>query len=92
MKTLVNVVNESKKTTVDGAIEMIDTMISELKKNKSKEIIKSAEAFLTDYLYELSDDDIQYIIDVYGIEDFKIDTNRQAIANYIMYKAELHKK
>lgn len=91
MKTLVDVVNESKKTTGEGSIEMIDTIISELRKNKTKEILKSAQAFLTDYLNELSDDDIQNIIDVYGIEDFKTNSDRQAIANYIAYKAELHK-
>lgn len=91
MKSISEYINESKKTTGEGSIEMIDTMISELRKNKNKEILKSAQAFLTDYLNELSDDEIQYIIDIYGIEDFKTNSDRQAIANYIAYKAELHK-
>ena len=96
MKSINQYINEEKKTTVDGVFNMIDCMISELRKKNDKETLKSAEAFLTDYLNDLSDDDIQYIIDAYGIEDFKVGSdkkqNRQAIANYIAYKAELHKK
>ena len=90
MKSINTFINE-KKATRDGSFEMIDSIINQLKKfpyESNKEIWKSCEAFLNDYLHELSEDDVQYIVDALGLEDFKIsDNNGQAIANYIINKA-----
>ena len=74
MKDLKEFISESiqsKKTTGDGSIQMIQTIIDQLRehpdmKGKDKEVWKSAGQFLWDYLKELDEKSLQNIMDTFG--------------------------
>ena len=74
MKNLSQFISEqiqSKKTTGDGSIQMIQTIIDQLRehpdmKGKDKEVWKSAGQFLWDYLKELDEKSLQNIMDTFG--------------------------
>ena len=62
---------QSKKTTGDGSIQMIQTIIDQLRehpdmKGKDKEVWKSAGQFLWDYRKELDEKSLQNIMDTIG--------------------------
>ena len=74
MKDLATYIEEavgSKKTTGNGSIDMIQTIIDQLRehpdmKGKDKELWKSAGQFLWDYLKELDEKSLQNIMDTFG--------------------------
>ena len=70
-KVIFESINESK-TTGDGSIQMIQTIIDQLRKHpdmkgKDKEVWKSAGQFLWDYLKELDEKSLQNIMDTFGL-------------------------
>ena len=70
-KVIFESINESK-TTGDGSIQMIQTIIDQLRehpdmKGKDKEVWKSAGQFLWDYLKELDEKSLQNIMDTFGL-------------------------
>ena len=69
-KVILESINENK-TTGDGSIQMIQTIIDQLRehpdmKGKDKEVWKSAGQFLWDYLKELDEKSLQNIMDTFG--------------------------
>lgn len=94
MKEIKEYLLTEKKTTGAGSVEMIQTIMRELHNcNNNKEVWKSLEQFLNDYLDELSDDNLQEIIDTLGFSQFTFNSKKQDIANGIIqyYKDEKYK-
>jgi hypothetical protein len=90
MKSLNNYINEEKKTTGAGCVEMIKTILYQLKNEhpdcgwdpdeekytgKDKDIWFSAGQFLFDYLKELNQSDLKKIVTHFGWENSIQDLN-----------------
>ena len=90
MKNLSNYIQEEKKTTGAGCVNMVQTILDELstkhtdaKYDKEKDqwvgkdadLWKGAGQFLFDYLHELDQKDFKEIVDHFGWEQFIPDVN-----------------
>lgn len=90
MKSISNYINEGKQTSGAGCVEMINTIIDQLKNEhpnckwdsdeekytgKDKEIWLSAGQFLFDYLKELNQSDLKKIVTHFGWEGCIQDLN-----------------
>ena len=90
MKSILNYISESKKTTGAGCVEMVQTIIDQLKEEhpdcgwdpdeekytgKDKDIWFAAGQFLFDYLKELSQSDLKKIVTHFGWENSIQDLN-----------------
>jgi len=76
MKSLNSYINEEKKTTGAGCVEMVKTMIDHLLANpdykgKDKELWEGAAYFLYDYLKELDNSDYQKIVKELDLVDLR---------------------
>lgn len=90
MKSLNEYINEEKKTTGAGCVEMIKTILDQLKnehsdceydkeKNewigKDADLWKGAWQFLFDYVHELNQSDLKKIVDAMGWKKWIADIN-----------------
>lgn len=89
MKNLSNYINESSKTTGDGCVQMIQTILDEISAHsdckydkekkqwvgKDKEVWTSAGQFLFDYLQELDQNSLKKIVDHFGWGKYIADVN-----------------
>ena len=76
MKSLVEFINEEKKTTGAGCVEMVKTMMDYLLANpdykgKDKDLWEGAAYFLYDYLKELKSADYKKIIKELDLPDLR---------------------
>ena len=76
MKSLNSYINEEKKTTGAGCVEMVKTMIDHLfanpdYKGKDKELWDGAAYFLYDYLKELNNSDYEKIVKELDLPDLR---------------------
>lgn len=90
MKSLNNYINEEKKTTGAGCVEMIKVILDQLKNEhsdcsydkekeewigKDADLWKGAGQFLFDYVHELSQSDMKKIVDAMGWKKWIPDVN-----------------
>lgn len=76
MKDLQEYINEEKKTTGAGCVEMVKTMIDLLLANpdykgKDKDLWEGAAYFLYDYLKELNNSDYEKIVKELDLPDLR---------------------
>lgn len=76
MKDLQEYINEEKKTTGAGCVEMVKTMIDHLLANpdykgKDKDLWEGAAYFLYDYLKELNNSDYEKIVKELDLPDLR---------------------
>ena len=85
MKSINEYINEEKKTTGEGCVEMVQTILDQLAKEhpdckydkekeawvgKDADLWKGAGQFLFDYMHELNQSDFKKIVDHFGWEKF----------------------
>lgn len=90
MKSIIEYINEEKKTTGAGCVEMVKTILDQLKNEhpdckydkdkgqwtgKDADLWKGAEQFLFDYMHELKQDDFKKIVDAMGWKKWIPDVN-----------------
>jgi hypothetical protein len=90
MKSINEYINEEKKTTGAGCVEMVKTILDQLTKEhsdcqydkdkqtwtgKDADLWKGAGQFLFDYLQELDQNDLKKIVDNFGWKEYIPDVN-----------------